>query len=211
MVIPSEAWRRQHKFTWIAVIKILPLSYHHSHFWATTLDFTNPVASLAWLNHYSQQNCSYVTCYNQLHCYKLCPLNAETEANTAIWCVLQLWEESTSDTDFSLDFLADWCCIIAQTCDTCCTSSSFSMDGHVAASLISWQSESSLQFDACPSQSRSHVIDHVIFTKIKGVRQHQVHLWFLPPACTQIPKTGYIGTSIKHGALLETTKPDADT
>ena len=28
------------KFTWIVVIKILPLSYHHSHFWASTFDFT---------------------------------------------------------------------------------------------------------------------------------------------------------------------------
>jgi len=49
VLIPSEAWRRQHKFAWIVVIKKfawivvikkLPLSYHHSHFWATTLDFT---------------------------------------------------------------------------------------------------------------------------------------------------------------------------
>jgi len=29
------------KFTWIVVIKILPLAYHHSHFLATTLDFTS--------------------------------------------------------------------------------------------------------------------------------------------------------------------------
>jgi len=38
---PSETWRKQHKFTWIALLKILPLAYHHSHFLATTLDFTS--------------------------------------------------------------------------------------------------------------------------------------------------------------------------
>ena len=29
------------KFTWIVVIKIFPLTYHHSHFLAATLDFTS--------------------------------------------------------------------------------------------------------------------------------------------------------------------------
>jgi len=29
------------KFTWIVVIKNLPLAYHHSHYLATTLDFTS--------------------------------------------------------------------------------------------------------------------------------------------------------------------------
>ena len=37
----SEMWRRQHKFTWIVVIKFLFLAYHHNHFLATTLDFTS--------------------------------------------------------------------------------------------------------------------------------------------------------------------------
>ena len=38
-VVPIP-WRRQHKFVWIFAIKILPLSYHHNHFWAATLDCT---------------------------------------------------------------------------------------------------------------------------------------------------------------------------
>ena len=28
---PSEMWRRQHKSTWIVVIKFLPFAYHHTH------------------------------------------------------------------------------------------------------------------------------------------------------------------------------------
>jgi len=36
---PSENWRRQHKFTWIVVIKNFTIS--HSHFLAATLDFTS--------------------------------------------------------------------------------------------------------------------------------------------------------------------------
>jgi len=38
---PSEMWRRQQKITWFVIIKFLPLVYLHSHFLATTLDFTS--------------------------------------------------------------------------------------------------------------------------------------------------------------------------
>jgi len=36
-------WRRQHKFTWIVIIKIFAINllYHHSRFLAATLDFTS--------------------------------------------------------------------------------------------------------------------------------------------------------------------------
>jgi len=38
---PSETWRRQHKFTWIVIIKKFTISHHHSYFLATTLGFTS--------------------------------------------------------------------------------------------------------------------------------------------------------------------------
>jgi len=38
---PSEAGMRQHKLTWIVVIKIFSINlYHHSHFLAASFDFT---------------------------------------------------------------------------------------------------------------------------------------------------------------------------
>ena len=42
VLIPSEAWKRQHKVTWIVGIKLFVINlYHHSHFLAATFDFTD--------------------------------------------------------------------------------------------------------------------------------------------------------------------------
>jgi len=43
-------WRKQQKFTTIIIIKFLPLTYHHSYFFATTMYFTS--FSL-WLSYYT--------------------------------------------------------------------------------------------------------------------------------------------------------------
>ena len=37
----SNPWRRQHNSPELSLLKFLPLSYHHNHFLAITLDFTS--------------------------------------------------------------------------------------------------------------------------------------------------------------------------
>ena len=50
------------KFTWIVVIKILPLTYHHSHFLAATLDFTSffTIAFLRATHFFLQLGCFWL-------------------------------------------------------------------------------------------------------------------------------------------------------
>jgi len=58
-LVPSEMWRRQHKFTQIVVIKILLLTYHHL---AAILDFTS-FFTMAFLGAHTFFTTGWITFY----------------------------------------------------------------------------------------------------------------------------------------------------